>query len=62
MLRQNVLEYIDALKDDLQDFIFQLDNDPPHITKLTQEWLENKRKAHGFIGMKWPTCENSWHV
>jgi len=70
MLAQNLLGYVDALREDsLQDIIFQHDNASPHTAKLTREWLKNEGEAHGFTVMEWPAnsldmnlIENLWAI
>ena len=53
ILEQNLLEYVDVLTvEGLQDIVFQQDNAPPHTVKVTQKWLENAGREHGFIIMK----------
>ena len=49
-----MLEYIDTLIiEGLQDIIFQQDNASPHGATITQKWLENVRREHGFTVMEW---------
>ena len=53
MLRENLLEYIDALQaNDLRDIVFQQDNSRPHAAKATQSWLKNAREEYRFRIMK----------
>jgi transposase len=55
VLDQNLLEYIDKLTTEgLQGIVFQQDNARPHTAKVTQRWLENTGKEHGFTVMNWP--------
>ena len=70
MLEQNLLGYIDTLiTEGQQDIVFQQDNARPHKAKITQKWLENAGREHGFIVMDWPPyspdlnpIENLWAI
>jgi transposase len=70
VLEQNFLEYVEELTaEGLQGIVFQQDNARPHIAKVTQRWLENAGKEHGFTVMDWPPyspdlnpIENLWAI
>ena len=70
VLEQNLLDYVDVLREEgHQGIVFQQDNARPHIAKVTQKWLENAGREHGFTIMNWPPCspdlnpiENLWAV
>ena len=57
ILKQNLLRFIDVLiEEGFQGIVFQQDNARSHIAKVTQKWLENAGREHGFTVMKWPAC------
>ena len=70
MLAQNLLRYIDALREgDFQGILFQHDNAPPHVATLAREWLKNEGETHRFTVMEWSPnsldmnpIENLWGI
>ena len=55
ILQDNLLPFLHALNtDEISDTVFQQDNAPPHISKVSRKWLENVGKEHGFTIIYWP--------